>query len=424
MASISEALIAGLMQPGFDLQSLSQPLGMLLGGAQAQKAKEERQKGLMTQAMGAPDMEAFQRIIEQARTPEERQQALSAFNIAQQQRTTEREQKRKLAAELEQESELINARLAAQKIARAMGRPELADALKSAPMESVQKFIQASYEAQAQSKGPKVTSVAGGYTTVYPDGTVVFSQTEKPKEEKDEPGPLDTPPDINATESKIIEESSTAASQAGTRAGIAKRGLEILSNRGNVKGPVVELRKRALGLFGTQDELVTAYQEVGSMFKDEALQAYLPRPGAISNFEVQWALQQAKDPSQLSDEELKFFLNRKIELEEAKERYNQDKISHISRYGTVAGFNDTVMLKRSEQKLNELQKSEQFRIIANIRNNPNLSDSQKQQAEALVKQQRPDVAKYMDDLNTVMNDYRRYSESVELFESRFRKAGE
>lgn len=424
MASISESLIQGLLQPSLNFQNLQEPLGMILGGAQAQKAREERQKGLMTQALGAPDMNAFQRIIEQARTPEERQQALSAFNIGQQQRTTEREQKRQVATELEQESELINARLAAQKIARSMGKPELADALKSAPMESVQKFIQASYEAQAQSNVPKVTSVAGGYTTVYPDGRVSFSKTEETEEEKDEPGPLDTPPDINATESKIIEESATAASQAGTRAAMARRGLEILSNRGNVKGPLVELRKAALGLFGSQDELVTAYQEVGSMFKDEALQAYLPRPGAISNFEVQWATQQAKDPSKLNDEELKFFLNRKLELEEAKERYNQDKMSHISRYGTVAGFNDTVMLKRSEQKLNELQKSEQFRIIANIRNNPNLNDSQKQQAEAIVKQQRPDVAKYIDDVNTVMNDYRRYSESVELFESRFRKAGE
>jgi hypothetical protein len=271
---------------------------------------------------------------------------------------------------------------------------------------------------------PKVTSVVGGYTTIYPDGRVEFTKTAEPEEEEVKPGPLDTPPDINATESKIIEDSATAASQAGTRAAIARRGLEILSNRGNVKGPFVELRKAALGLFGSQDELVTAYQEVGSMFKDEALQAYLPRPGSISNFEVQWAVQQAKDPSKLSDEELNFFLNRKLDLEEAKERYNQDKMSHISKYGTVAGFNDIVMLKRSEQKLNELQKSVQFRIIANIRNNPNLNDSQKQQSEALVKQQRPDVAKYMDDLNTVMNDYRRYSESVELFESRFRKAGE
>jgi hypothetical protein len=422
MASISESLIQGLLQPSLNFQNLQEPLGMILGGAQAQRAREERQKGLLSQAMGATDMNAFQRIIEQARTPEERQQALSAFNIGQQQRTAEREQKRQVANVLEQESELINARLAAQKIARSMGRPELADALKSAPMESVQKFIQASYEAQAKSNVPKVTSVAGGYTTVYPDGRVSFSKTEETEEDK--PGPLDTPPDINATESKIIEDSNTAASQAGTRAAMAKRGLEILRNRGNVKGPFVKLRKAALGLFGSQDELVTAYQDVGSLFKDEALQAYLPRPGAISNFETQWAEQQAKDPAALNDTELEFFLNRKIDLEIARERYNQDKISHISRYGTVAGFNDTVMLKRSEQKLNELKKSEQFRIIANIRNNPNLNDSQKQQAEALVKQQRPDVAKYIDDVNTVMNDYRRYSESVELFESRFRKAGE
>jgi len=421
MASISESIIQGLMRPAFDVQPLVEPLGMLLGGAGAKRAREERQKSLMTQAIGAPDMDAFQRIIEQARTPEERQQALSAFSIGQQQRATEREQKRKLATELEQESELINARIAAQKIARSMGKPELADALKSAPMESVQKFIQASYEAQAKTSVPKVTSVVGGYTTIYPDGRVVFTKTAEPEEEKEKVAPADLPPDINATETRIIDESLTNASKATVQAGMAKRGLDILSNRGNVRGPFVALRSNVLGLFGSRDELATAYQDVTSMFKDEALQAYLPRPGAISNFELQWAEQQAKDPASLNDKELEFFLNRKIELEEARARYNQDKASHISNYGTIAGFNDTVMLKRSEQRIAELKKTQEYRILdQTIFSNPDLSPATKAAAINKIKQEKPEFASIIAQAEAAGADFKTYSERVNSFETRFK----
>jgi hypothetical protein len=68
MASISESLIQGLLQPSLNFQNLQEPLGMILGGAQAQKAREERQKGLLSQALGAQDMSALQGIIGQART--------------------------------------------------------------------------------------------------------------------------------------------------------------------------------------------------------------------------------------------------------------------------------------------------------------------------------------------------------------------
>jgi len=426
-----------------------------MGGARAQRARDERQTNLMSQALGAPDMNAFQRIIEQARTPEERQQALSAFSIGQQQRTAEREQKRQVANVLEQESELINARLAAQKIARSMGRPELADALKSAPMESVQKFIQASYEAQAKTSVPKVnsvpggytttypdgrvvftasgetaekanmpkvTSVVGGYTTIYPDGRVEFTKTAEPEEEKEKVAPADLPPDINATETRIIDESLTNASKATVQAGMAKRGLDILSNRGNVRGrPLVELRSNVLGLFGSRDELATAYQDVTSMFKDEALQAYLPRPGAISNFELQWAEQQAKDPASLSDTELEFFLKRKIELEEARARYNQDKASHISNYGTIAGFNDTVMLKRSEQRIAELKKTQEYRILdQTIFSNPDLSPANKAAAINKIKQEKPEFASIIAQAEAAGADFKTYSERVNSFETRFK----
>lgn len=454
MASISDTLIQGLLQPSFGVPSFQEPIGMLLGGSQAKKAEEERQTNLLSQAMGATDMTALQRLMEQARTPEEMQQAMSAFNAAQQQRTAEREQKRQVATELEQESELINARLAAQKIARSMGRPELADALKSAPMESVQKFIQASYEAQAKTSVPKVnsvpggytttypdgrvvftasgetaekanmpkvTSVVGGYTTIYPDGRVVFTETAKQEEEKEKVAPADLPPDINATETRIIDESLTNASKATVQAGMAKRGLDILSNRGNVRGPFVALRSKVLGLFGSRDELATAYQDVTSMFKDEALQAYLPRPGAISNFELQWAEQQAKDPASLSDKELEFFLNRKIELEEARARYNQDKASHISNYGTIAGFNDTVMLKRSEQRIAELKKTQEYRILdQTIFSNPDLSPATKAAAINKIKQEKPEFASIIAQAEAAGADFKTYSERVNSFETRFK----
>lgn len=55
MASISESIIQGLMRPAFDVQPLVEPLGMLLGGAGAKRAKEERQTNLLSQALNAPD---------------------------------------------------------------------------------------------------------------------------------------------------------------------------------------------------------------------------------------------------------------------------------------------------------------------------------------------------------------------------------
>lgn len=96
MASISESIIQGLMRPAFDVQPLVEPLGMLLGGAQAQKAREERQKGLLSQAMGATDMNAFQRLIEQARNPEEVSNLIQAAQVGgtlrSQQQASNREQ--------------------------------------------------------------------------------------------------------------------------------------------------------------------------------------------------------------------------------------------------------------------------------------------------------------------------------------------
>ena len=99
MASISESLIQGLLQPSLNFQNLQEPLGMILGGAQAQKAREERQTNLMSQALGANDVNAFQRLVQQqARTPEEMQQAMAAFTAAQQARAQQTEQAAQEAA--------------------------------------------------------------------------------------------------------------------------------------------------------------------------------------------------------------------------------------------------------------------------------------------------------------------------------------
>lgn len=452
MARISDAVLQGLMNPRFGFTGLAEPIGMLMGGAQAQRQAQQRQMEAIQGALGAQDIGALQKVLSGLK-PDEVQNVLAVFSAGQQQRTAERARKRQVATELEQESDLINARLDAQQIARSLGKPELANALKSAPMESVQRFIQASYEAQAKTTVPKVnsvpggytttypdgkvvftasgetaekatmpkvTSVVGGYTTTYPDGKVVFTETAKPEEEEEKVAPLDLPPEINATETTIIEESLANASTATTRAAMARRGLEILSTRGKVRGPLVALRSKVLGLFGSRDELDTAYQDVGSMFKDEALQAYLPRPGAISNFELQWAEQQSKDPTTLNDKELDFFLNRKIDIEEARARYNQDKASHISKYGTNAGFNDIVMLKRSEQKIVELKKTEEYKVLdQKIFSNPDLSPASK--AKALDKMKKnPEYADIIAQAEAAGADFKMYSERVNSFEARYK----
>jgi len=395
MASISESIIQGLMRPAFDVQPLVEPLGMILGGAQAQKAREERQKGLMTQALGAPDMNAFQRIIEQARTPEERQQALSAFSIGQQQRNAEREQKRQVATELEQESELINARLAAQDIARRNGDFDRARALRTAPMASVQKYI----ESQLDKKNPTLVSVAGGvaywdpkenrlvtvptggatgggapgtspggynpdakskgqrdYTTpdgkvlslsAYDDGTVVYNGK---RVLPDLAGLVQVnQPNRTATIERMQQDADEKQRAAEAMAGKAESAADIMKDAGIFdRGVLGRLTGTALEAAGRANEVTAARRDLAALAGSEALR-YLP-PGPASNADLLFAINMAQNPQDMNEEQQQRFLRGYAAARRAEAEYYQRMKSHISRKSTLEGFAETEELKALEQR--------------------------------------------------------------------------
>jgi len=137
MASISESIIQGLMRPAFDVQPLVEPLGMILGGAQAQRAREERQKGLFTQALGAENMSDLQGIIGQARGPDEIASLLKAAQIG---RATQ-EQERATAAAEEEQKRVKNLRAEAVAKASQGKDPNFTRAMANAPEEVLQEYL-------------------------------------------------------------------------------------------------------------------------------------------------------------------------------------------------------------------------------------------------------------------------------------------
>ncbi len=396
MASISDTLIQGLLQPNFNLQTLQEPLGMLMGGARAQRAKEERQRNLLSQAMGATDMNDFQRLVQQqARTPEEMQQAMSAFNAAQQQRTAEREQKRQVANVLEQESELINARLAAQDIARKNGDFGRVRALGSAPMASVQKYI----ESQLDKKNPTLVSVAGGvaywdpkenrlvtvptggatgggapgaspggfdpdansegqrnYTTpdgrvlslsFYDDGTVVY---EGKRVLPDSVGLVQVnKPKRTANIEDKQQEADDKQRAAEAMAGKAESAAEIMKDAGIFdRGVLGRLTGTALEAAGRGNEITAARRDLATLAGSEALR-YLP-PGPASNADLLFAINMAQNPQDMNEEQQQRFLRGYAAARRAEAEYYKRQKSYISQKNTLEGFAETEELKALEQQ--------------------------------------------------------------------------
>ena len=75
MARISDAVLQGLMNPQFGFTGLAEPIGMLMGGAQAQRQAQQRQMGAIQEALGAQDIGGLQGVLGGLRTPEEAQTA-------------------------------------------------------------------------------------------------------------------------------------------------------------------------------------------------------------------------------------------------------------------------------------------------------------------------------------------------------------
>lgn len=81
MASISESIIQGLMRPAFDVQPLVEPLGMLLGGAGAKRAKEERQMQAIQDLSSAQTPEQTKAALASIRKPEDAVAAMQYANL-------------------------------------------------------------------------------------------------------------------------------------------------------------------------------------------------------------------------------------------------------------------------------------------------------------------------------------------------------
>ena len=90
MASISESLIRGLLQPSFGVPSFQEPIGMLLGGSQAKKAEEERQTNLLSQALDVQNPTDLQGLVRQVK-PNEIGSILEAVKAGASVRSTQRE---------------------------------------------------------------------------------------------------------------------------------------------------------------------------------------------------------------------------------------------------------------------------------------------------------------------------------------------
>jgi len=81
MASISESLIQGLLQPSLNFQNLQEPLGMLLGGAGAKRAKEERQMQAIQDLSSAQTPEQTKAALASIRKPEDAVAAMQYANL-------------------------------------------------------------------------------------------------------------------------------------------------------------------------------------------------------------------------------------------------------------------------------------------------------------------------------------------------------
>ena len=81
MASISESLIQGLLQPSFGFQSFQEPLGMLLGGSQAKRAEEERQMQAIQSLSSAQTPEQVSAALSSMRNPKDAATAIQLANL-------------------------------------------------------------------------------------------------------------------------------------------------------------------------------------------------------------------------------------------------------------------------------------------------------------------------------------------------------
>lgn len=174
MARISDAVLQGLMNPQFNFTGLAEPIGMLMGGAQAQRQAQQRQMGAIQGALGAQDIGGLQGVLGGLRTPEEAQTALSAYGAGQQARA----QQAQLSAQEAARQEEIRMRSSAIQQALQKGDPQTATMLRDAPISVVSDYV----KTQITDKPEDELLVVGNYLYDTKKGTWVEKPAEPPEQ--------------------------------------------------------------------------------------------------------------------------------------------------------------------------------------------------------------------------------------------------
>lgn len=188
MARISDAVLQGLMNPQFGFTGLAEPIGMLMGGAQAQRQAQQRQMEAIQGALGAQDIGGLQKVLSGV-NPAEVKNVLAVFSAGQQARAQQAEQKRQRTDVLAKDAEEIAARTSAVRHAVINEKdPETGIMLRSAPMSVVNAYLQEKVIPKEGAGNFEFFSAPGGVAVVDPaTGKVTFEASpygQKPAKAK------------------------------------------------------------------------------------------------------------------------------------------------------------------------------------------------------------------------------------------------
>lgn len=454
MARISDAVIQGLMNPQFGFTGLAEPIGMLMGGAQAQRQAQQRQMEALQGALGAQDVGALSGVLGGLRTPQEAQTALSAFSAGQQARqqaaaqaAQQEEQKRQRTAALSKEAEEIAARSAAVRHAVITKKDTgTGIMLRSAPMSVVEQYLKENIIPKEATGNVKAYSVEGGMAVFdpetkqttwvrnpfgeeskkqepaeqlryrTPDGKVVSITTPKSGViafggktgyAEDLGLTLVAPPKPPSVAiEKMAEEASVSARAAAAQAETAAKAEAVFTEReGTLKGVFGRAAGDVKRIFGKGDELSQAYADVRALRISDVLK-YLP-PGPASNADVQLVMSTTIDPIDMDDETLKNWLGAYRRIKEGQAAYYRAQNAYISKNQSNLGFDSNWNL---EQTAKSISSSNTFEDFLNAYNS------------ILAKPDSPEKIAQMSALrNTedykLMESYETYKKQVEEFEA-------
>jgi len=403
MARISDAVIQGLMNPRFGFTGLAEPIGMLMGGAQAQRQAQQRQMEAIQGALGAQDIGGLQKVLSGLK-PAEVQNVLAVYGAGQQARAQQAEQKRQRTDVLAKDAEEIAARTSAVRHAVINEKdPQTGIMLRSAPMSVVNAYLQDKVIPKEGAGNFEFFSAPGGVAVVDPaTGKVTFEASpygQEPKQEKATQKRYRTPEgkvvEITTPSSGVIKvngqegypedfgftlvappkppsvaienmakDASDAARTAASQAEKAGKASEEVKNRGFYeKGFIGSAVITAEGVLGGQGELAKAYSDMNQLILSDALQ-FLP-PGPASNADVQLVLSTTISPIKMDDETLAKWLNGYKIIKEEQAKYYRAQNAYISKNQSNLGFDSNWNL---EQTAKAISSSPTFKEFTNAYN--------------------------------------------------------